>query len=713
MDTAFTLGISHPAGFPTYNLLAKAFTYLPVGSLAIKVNLFSALAACLALVCLYWASLSLLKQLYPNADPAKFVWPSVLPAAILAFSFPFWFNSLVAEVYTLHMLFVCAILLLLFLWKEKQDVRYLFSAALVFGLGSGNHATLCFLLPSILILYFSWNRQRVVRNLAVSVIFFLVGLSVYTYLPVRSLSEPSMDWGNPETLQGFLYQVTDRKDAGTHFSYFRDEDEIETGQSAPPTATESIWQSSVKFLDQLRAVCVTLFTDLNRYLSPLAALGFFIGGWICMRKSAPLFFALLILAGINVSFFITWGMESFFSVYAVACLFTSIAVYRFLFEDRSMSGDFNWVAEKLQGSAVGAALSGVRWRRILLIGCLCFIPLNIAKNYYQVDRSRFYFGDTIYKRIFLSLENRSVFINGISWFHFYYYNDVMRFRDDVTQINVWDLLNDDPYRMLTPGRYPDLDLPDPSQHRFDSRMASNEYLQELLDRNQTHRPILVEQNQTFFAQFPSENRFEPYRNVLLKYSSPESKPRQNGGTFAEFQEFSNFIEAELRQPGIQTEGPWIAPIAFYINSFAKYFHAKKRYEEERKVLHVMNEFLDVHGLGWNLRMIENLLSVQKISEARSYWEALQKRFPEKFETFLSEGLLLRFEGNPEGSLEAFRSAARLKPESFRPHLEMAVTYRELGNHGLSREAVSAATKNARSMSEYVSVQKIILDSEKD
>ena len=44
-----TSGICHPPGYPFYILTAKLFSLLPWGSLAFKVNLFSALCACLAL----------------------------------------------------------------------------------------------------------------------------------------------------------------------------------------------------------------------------------------------------------------------------------------------------------------------------------------------------------------------------------------------------------------------------------------------------------------------------------------------------------------------------------------------------------------------------------------------------------------------------------------------------------------------------------------
>src|SRR4030095_16331863 len=44
---AYTLGIGHPTGYPIYVLLAKLFTFLPVGEIAYRVNLFSAFCAAL------------------------------------------------------------------------------------------------------------------------------------------------------------------------------------------------------------------------------------------------------------------------------------------------------------------------------------------------------------------------------------------------------------------------------------------------------------------------------------------------------------------------------------------------------------------------------------------------------------------------------------------------------------------------------------------
>src|SRR5688572_22397237 len=50
---AYTLGIGHPTGYPIYVLLAKLFTFLPVGDIAYRVNLFSAFSAALTVTLVY------------------------------------------------------------------------------------------------------------------------------------------------------------------------------------------------------------------------------------------------------------------------------------------------------------------------------------------------------------------------------------------------------------------------------------------------------------------------------------------------------------------------------------------------------------------------------------------------------------------------------------------------------------------------------------
>ena len=126
INTAFSLGISHPAGFPIYNLMAKAVTFFPMGAIPFKINLFSSLMACLSLGILYMASVTFLRVLAGPEPPDSHSWSALLPVGLLAFCFPLWSNTMLAEVYTLHTLFTVLIILSLLKWREKEDIRYLY-----------------------------------------------------------------------------------------------------------------------------------------------------------------------------------------------------------------------------------------------------------------------------------------------------------------------------------------------------------------------------------------------------------------------------------------------------------------------------------------------------------------------------------------------------------------------------------------------------------
>ena len=82
VDTSFALGISHPAGFTAYNLIAKAITFLPLGSIAFRVNLFSALLACMTLVVIYLSAIEIIKISFPESSSELRIGPALLPPAL-------------------------------------------------------------------------------------------------------------------------------------------------------------------------------------------------------------------------------------------------------------------------------------------------------------------------------------------------------------------------------------------------------------------------------------------------------------------------------------------------------------------------------------------------------------------------------------------------------------------------------------------------------
>src|SRR3989338_5972080 len=98
-----TLGITHPSGFPLYMLLGKLFTILvPIGEMAWRVNLFSAITTSFALAVFYYALRSLLTIEKNWSNPSKSVIISFIcfvSSLTLGFSQIIWHEATYAEVY--------------------------------------------------------------------------------------------------------------------------------------------------------------------------------------------------------------------------------------------------------------------------------------------------------------------------------------------------------------------------------------------------------------------------------------------------------------------------------------------------------------------------------------------------------------------------------------------------------------------------------------
>lgn len=210
------LGITHPAGSPTYTLLAKLLTFLPVGNIALRVNLFSALCGGFAVSLLF----SVLYDLLAESPPRLRLCAALSGALFLCVSESFWRFAEVAEVYTLQDCLLVGLLALLLKARTAaigDQSRYLWLFAFFYGLSAGVHATMAFFAPAFLVLI-ALTEPRMLwgKRLAFLAFFFLLGFAVYLYLPIRSLSEPALDWGDTETFRQLLIHLSDRKDAPMH-----------------------------------------------------------------------------------------------------------------------------------------------------------------------------------------------------------------------------------------------------------------------------------------------------------------------------------------------------------------------------------------------------------------------------------------------------------------------------------------------------------------
>ncbi len=199
ITAAYTLGIPHPPGYPTYTLLAWLFTRLPVGSVAWRVHLLSAGATAGAAALLFETV-----QMWVGGRAWKRTVAGLGAAWSLAFAPLVWSQAIIAEVYGVALLWTGLVLLLASRLARAPVPgtarRWAFLLGLSWSLGLGVHLTLVFLIP--LVIWAVHRSERVAwASLAGGV---LLGLAVWLYLPLRA-GRGSVTWGEPTDWAGFWW----------------------------------------------------------------------------------------------------------------------------------------------------------------------------------------------------------------------------------------------------------------------------------------------------------------------------------------------------------------------------------------------------------------------------------------------------------------------------------------------------------------------------
>jgi hypothetical protein len=212
--SAYTLGVAHPPGYPTYLLLAKVFSLvIPWGDVAHRINVLSAVSGAGAVVMVYYICHLLIGRISRAAEAIGGVSASAaasVAAASLAFSSLLWSQSVIAEVYSLNAIFTGGIVLLVLRWSNDPGAgfRPLAAAGFLMGLGLGNHLTLVFLALPVTYVMVLHRRKLTPVLIAKLLGALIIGLSVYIYLPIRASATPPINWGNAANLEGFLWTVS-------------------------------------------------------------------------------------------------------------------------------------------------------------------------------------------------------------------------------------------------------------------------------------------------------------------------------------------------------------------------------------------------------------------------------------------------------------------------------------------------------------------------
>lgn len=195
------LGVAHPTGYPTYILLSWLAQLVPIGSIAFRANLLSAVLVAGAL----GVTVAILLRL--GTRPAIAVGIALALGAVGTV----WAAATVAEVNPLHLLFVAAVMHRALVWEERRRPRDLVLGAVLLGLAAGNHLLILFVAPFVGLFVLWVGRAEIAarpRMLGAAIVAGLAALGVYLYIPIAAAAGPPLPYNHPVTLDAVLWLVS-------------------------------------------------------------------------------------------------------------------------------------------------------------------------------------------------------------------------------------------------------------------------------------------------------------------------------------------------------------------------------------------------------------------------------------------------------------------------------------------------------------------------
>ncbi len=433
-----TLGVAHPTGYPVFTLVGHIFALLPVAAEeVVRVNIMAAFFCSAGVFMFSLLAVLLLRIAFAGNRPELFRAREDQEQAILlggfacglllGFSETYWATAVAVEVYSLHLFFV-GVVCVSFFRAAFPGIRFTGAYtpepgghrqgwwtvfAFVLGLSFTNHMTTLLLGPGLIYLYFatqgagtsSWKR------IGAMIPAFLLGLSAYLYLPIRAGQSPAMNWGNPVTLERFLWHVSGKQYRTWMFE-------------SMDTAARQLQY----FIETLPGE----FAYVGLFLAVIGVVAL----WRMHRKAA--IGTLLFFFGC-LSYSINYDIHDIDSYFLLA--YVSLALWGTF----GLIVLFYWIRKSFRGNS-RVALS--------IVVVVAFVPL--AVNYQKTDESRDYLVEDYTTNMFGSLKPNAV-IFSYQWDYWlaaaFYYQLVKGMRTDVAVVDK-ELLRRSWYYKMLEQRYP-------------------------------------------------------------------------------------------------------------------------------------------------------------------------------------------------------------------------------------------------------------------
>ncbi|HEY5974978.1 MAG TPA: DUF2723 domain-containing protein [Geobacteraceae bacterium] len=216
ITAASCLGSAHSPGYPLFLNYAKPFTWLPFGNVAFRINFATAVSGALACYGVYLLVCHLLANEDLGTDErfASLLKRGIglVSALTFAFSARLWLQSNHDKPYPLVSFIAAIVFYLVLRWRDsyllgEERPAYVYMGAFLCGLATAAHQTIILMVPAYAFLIISrdWRIVTRIRDLLIAFACALLGFSINLYLPLRATRNPLLNWGDPKSLEQFLW----------------------------------------------------------------------------------------------------------------------------------------------------------------------------------------------------------------------------------------------------------------------------------------------------------------------------------------------------------------------------------------------------------------------------------------------------------------------------------------------------------------------------
>ncbi len=197
--TSYKLEVGHPPGAPLFMLIARLFSIVgeAIGgteSIAISVNILSALCSAFTILFLFWTITAFTKKMalrgggttLDNGKIVAILGSGLVGALAYTFSDSFWFSAVEGEVYAMSSFFTAIVFWAIMKWdgesKTNNNYRWIVLIAYLMGLSIGVHLLNLLAIPAMAYVVYFKNFKE--TNLKGFVLTGLISMVILAFIQV-------------------------------------------------------------------------------------------------------------------------------------------------------------------------------------------------------------------------------------------------------------------------------------------------------------------------------------------------------------------------------------------------------------------------------------------------------------------------------------------------------------------------------------------------